>query len=172
MAEREVWLRGPVEGVAPSLVPAAQALIQAKEDIQEMAQGIRPEELWIRPGGAASVGFHLLHAGGALDRLFTYARGEPLTPTQFESITQEKELRPPLPDLPKLLSQVNEAIDRAVAQLRRTPEASAGEARGVGRKQVPSTVRDLVNHGAQHLFRHVGQISTTLKVIRGLNLRP
>jgi len=170
VAEREVWLRGAVEGVAPSLVPVAQALIQAKEDIQEMAKGLRPEELWTRPGGAASVGFHLLHAVGSLDRLFTYARGEPLTPAQFEAITQEKELRPPLPDLPKLLAHVTETIDRALAQLRRTPEASVGEARGVGRKLVPSTARDLVNHAAQHLFRHVGQVSTTLKIIRGLNL--
>jgi uncharacterized damage-inducible protein DinB len=171
MAEQEVWLRGPVEGVAPSLIPVAQALIQAREDLQEIGPGILPGELWLRPGGAASVGFHLLHMAGALDRLFTYARGEPLSPAQLDAVRQETDLRPPLPEARALLAQVEEAIERALVQLRSTQESQAGEGRGVGRKKIPSTVRDLVNHGAQHLFRHVGQMTTTLKIIRGLGLK-
>ena len=37
-----------------------------------------PSLLWTRPAGLASVGFHLQHIAGVIDRLFTYARGEAL----------------------------------------------------------------------------------------------
>ena len=37
--------------------------------------GSAPSRIWTRPAGAASIGFHIRHAAGSLDRLFTYARG-------------------------------------------------------------------------------------------------
>lgn len=70
----EAWLRGPVKGVPDELQPVAHSLVDALEDMERTASGLTAEQLWQRPGGVASVGFHLRHAAGSLDRLLTYAR--------------------------------------------------------------------------------------------------
>jgi hypothetical protein len=57
-------------------MPAAHALVQAREDITSGLADAEPQELWACPGGAASAGFHLRHLSGSLDRLLTYAQGE------------------------------------------------------------------------------------------------
>ena len=57
----EFWLRGPVEGVPPLLMPVAHALLQSRKDLREAAEPLSTRELWQRPGRAASVGFHLRH---------------------------------------------------------------------------------------------------------------
>jgi hypothetical protein len=87
----EAWLRGPVPGVDPFLWPAAHALIQAREELPRLLEGLPVQQLWARPGGAASIGFHALHAAGALERLCTYARGEALTPAQAQAAAAEKQ---------------------------------------------------------------------------------
>ena len=56
-------------------MPAAHCLLQCREEITAAAAGLTPEQLWARPAGVASVGFHLRHIVGSLDRLLTYARG-------------------------------------------------------------------------------------------------
>ena len=68
----EAWQRGPVSGFEPLLMPVV--LIQAREDLERLITTVPSEHVWRRPGGAASIGFHVRHAGGALDRLLTYAR--------------------------------------------------------------------------------------------------
>src|SRR5687768_15290201 len=78
----EVWLRGPVAGIPPLLQPVAHALLQAVEDVHRAVDPLAVDHLWARPGEAAPVGFHVRHAAGSLDRLFTYARGEELSPEQ------------------------------------------------------------------------------------------
>jgi hypothetical protein len=45
------------------------------------------------------------------------------------------------------------------------PETFA-ETRGVGKKMLPTTVVGLVVHCADHTQRHVGQLVTTVKVVR------
>ena len=35
------------------------------------SSGLTTEQLWARPRGAASVGFHLRHVAGSIDRLHT-----------------------------------------------------------------------------------------------------
>ena len=86
---REAWLRGPIEGVPDSLQPVAHALIQAREEARDMLRDFPAELLWTRPGGVASVGFHLQHISGVVDRLFTYARGESLTAEQRDALARE-----------------------------------------------------------------------------------
>ena len=71
--QTEVWQRGPVAGFDPLLMPVVHALIQVREDLDRLAGQVPAEHVWLRPGGAASIGFHVRHTGGALDRLFTYA---------------------------------------------------------------------------------------------------
>ena len=55
----EVWLRGALDGYAPVIMPAAHALLQVREDLLRLADTVPPEHVWARPGGAASIGFHI-----------------------------------------------------------------------------------------------------------------
>ena len=59
-------------------------------------------------------------------------------------------------------------LDVCLNTLREIPDAVLPEPRPVGRGELPSTVRGLLFHAAEHTTMHVGQIRTTLKVIRGL----
>ncbi len=86
---REVWLRGPLPGVPPLLQPVGHALLQAREEVIASMQGFPEAHLWDRPAGVASVGFHLQHLAGVLDRLFTYARGVALSPQQLDALARE-----------------------------------------------------------------------------------
>jgi uncharacterized damage-inducible protein DinB len=166
MAQPEAWLRGPVEGIAPVLMPAAHALIGAAEDIEAAISGLTPEELWTRPGGAASAGFHAKHAAGALDRLLTYARGEALSDAQRAALEAEKGDGGETAE--ELVRLVRAAVERALAQLRATDPDGVFAPRGVGRMQLPSSVLGLLFHAAEHTQRHTGQVITTAKVVRRL----
>ena len=164
----EAWLRGPVRDVDPYLMPAAHALVQVRDELAEAVKGLNRDQLWARPGGAASVGFHLRHIAGATDRLLTYARGEALSDAQrrtagAESTPGEDE------DPAALLARVDAAIEAALAQIRRTDRASLLDPRPVGRAALPSNVLGLVFHAAEHAQRHTGQAIATAKVVRALN---
>jgi hypothetical protein len=164
MSAVEAWLRGPVDGIAPVLQPAAHALVQAAEDVARLARGADATRLWARPGGAASPGFHLLHLAGALDRLYTYARGDALSDAQKTALRAETEPHPDL-DGAALARLVLDAINRALDQLRRTDPATVFDERRVGRAGLPSNVLGLLFHGAEHAARHAGQFATTLKLL-------
>ena len=158
----EAWLRGPVPAVAPVLQPAAHALIQAKEDVESLAPSVSTDVLWAERG-AATAGFHLLHLIGALDRLFGYARGEALSDAQRVVLRAEAVRHPEL-DGVMLASQVADAVERALAQLRGTDPDRVFDERRVGRAGLPSTVLGLLFHGAEHTTRHAGQFITTVKL--------
>ena len=162
-APPEAWLRGPIAGLHPTLVPVAYALIQAQEDVQAAAAGASTDVLWTRRG-AASAGFHLLHMAGALDRLFTYARAEMLNDEQKAAARAEGQDHPEL-DAAALLAIVSKQIDRAMAQLRATDAATFNDERKIGRAGLPSTVFGCLFHGAEHAARHAGQCVTTLKML-------
>lgn len=161
----EAWLRGPIEGIAPVLQPAAHALVQVNDDIQALAPALSAEVLW-KEAGAATAGFHLLHLAGALDRLFTYARGELLNDAQKAAARAEAVPHPELTG-GMLAASVSAAVDRALAQLRATPADSVFDHRGIGRAGLPSTVLGCLFHGAEHSTRHAGQFITTVKLVTG-----
>jgi hypothetical protein len=170
-AERpEVWLRGPLAGVDPLLMPAAHALLQAGEDIERAARPLSATQLWVEPGGAASIAFHLRHIAGSIDRLLTYARGGALAERQLAALAAERVAGDPPEDAAVLVAGARRAIDEAVAVIRATPAAALTEARAVGRGRLPSTVLGLLFHIAEHTQRHVGQAVTTAKIVRGLDL--
>jgi hypothetical protein len=64
-AQPEVWMRGPVPDIPPLLQPAAHALLQCLEEVRAVVSPLSTDHLWARPGGAASVGFHVRHATGS-----------------------------------------------------------------------------------------------------------
>ena len=55
------------------------ALVQARREIAALRVESSTQQCRAGPGGAAPIGFHIAHITGSLDRLFTYARGEPLS---------------------------------------------------------------------------------------------
>ena len=164
----EVWLRGPIPEIPPLLQPVAHALLQAVEEVSRIVGPLSPDQLWARPGGAASVGFHVRHAAGSLDRLFTYARGEGLSAEQRAFLATELEPGSPPETASSLVSAFEVQVGRALVQLRDTQEPTLLEARGVGRLQLPSTVLGLLFHAAEHTQRHMGQIVTTARIVREL----
>jgi len=160
------WLRGPIDGVTPLLQPVAHALLQASEEVRTAIAGLSPQQLQARPGGAASVGFHVRHSLGSLDRLFTYARGEALNEAQLATLAEEKnQERTDTPE--QLAATYTAAVDRALAQLRATPETALLDKREVGRAKLPSNVIGLLVHGAEHTAGHAAQTVTTAKIVRG-----
>lgn len=168
MSEPEAWLRGPLPGVDPLLMPAAHALVQASEEIGRVVASLPVRELWAKPGGAASAGFHLRHVAGSIDRLLTYARGEALTPQQFEALRAEGAPSSPPEDAEALARTAQRAIDQALATIRGTPREDLLLPRGVGRAQRPTTVLGLLVHIGEHTQRHTGQLVTTVKIVRAL----
>jgi len=168
----EPWLRGSLPGILPSLQPVGHALVGAGEDVHAAAGALTAAQLWLQPGGAASVGFHLLHLSGSTDRLFTYARGEVLSDAQRRGLAAERALPEPPPSLESVLAAWHETVHQALDQLAQTTDAMLSEIRPVGRAQLPSTVRGLLFHAAEHAQRHTGQVITTTRIIRGLGPGP
>lgn len=165
-SDLEVWQRGPVDGVPALLQPVAHALLQAVEDVERYTSTVPDDSMWERPAGVASIGFHLLHMRGVIDRLFTYARGEALNEEQLEALRQEKEV--PAETVPgsMLTEALRLQVQKALEQLKKTPESSLTEARALGRRRIPTTVLGLLFHSAEHCQRHVGQLLVTSRILQ------
>lgn len=159
----EAWLSGPVDGVPRELQPAAHALLHARADITSALELVPAGKLWERPGAAPSVGFHVLHACGALDRLLAYARDEQLSDAQRDALKLETQAGPSDYDVAALRALAHARIEDGIDQLRNTDPAHLYDHRGVGRKALPSNVAGLVFHAAEHTARHAGQAISTAR---------
>jgi hypothetical protein len=149
----------------PAMVtPAAHALLQAAEDIPSAVAGLTMAQLWARPGGAASVGFHLRHIRGSIDRLLTYASGLTLSDAQLASLGSEALGSGDASE--EMARDAVAAIARAIEVMRTTPPESYLEPRAVGRRALRTTVFGLLVHIAEHTQRHAGAIIATAKVVR------
>jgi len=166
-SQPEPWLRGPVPGIPALLQPVAHAFLLALEDVEAAVSDLAVNQLWLEPGGAASPGFHLVHLAGSTDRLLTYARGEALSALQLAALADEGAMTASYQPIDELLTAWRKTVEGALRQLATTTEATLTNARLVGRAQPPSTVLGLLFHAAEHAQRHVGQIVTTSKIIRG-----
>ncbi|MDX6601880.1 MAG: hypothetical protein QOF13_1082 [Solirubrobacterales bacterium] len=163
----EVWLRGPITGIQPLLQPAAHTLQQVREDVLLIVEHLTPAQLWARPGGAASIGFHLAHLPGSLDRLLTYSRSEALSADQLAELAAERTVHEDRPELARLLARFNAGLEAAIDYLRTVSPDSLFLPREVGRKRMPSTTLGLIFHAAEHSSRHAGQIVTLTRVVLG-----
>ena len=167
MSKPEVWLRGPIEDVAPLLQPVAHGLLQCRLEVRATVPSLTVAQLWTWPSGAAPAGYHVRHAIGSLDRLLTYARGEQLSREQLAALREEgrADERDGIQDA--LVAEFDAAVESALIQVRATDPATLLEPREVGRARLPSTVLGLLFHAAEHTQRHVGQLATTAKIVRG-----
>lgn len=165
--QTEAWLSGPLSDVPRLLMPAAHALAQSRSDLERHAANLTAEEVWSEPGGAPSVGFHLRHIAGSIDRLLTYTAGRQLTAEQFRELAGEGVPGEPPPMAAELLAAAAAQIGRALEVIGGTRDEDLFDGRGVGRARLPTNVFGLLFHIAEHTQRHVGQIIATATVVRG-----
>jgi len=159
----EPWLRGALPGVDTFVAPLLYSFQMAREDLAKYTAGLTIEQIWTTPHGFGSVGFHLRHIAGSTDRLMTYVRGGLLSSDQMAALKAEKE---PSATREELLAGIDHAFASAESVARTLDPARLTEPRGVGRKQLPTTVIGLLVHIAEHAQRHVGQAISAAKLAR------
>ncbi|HKE28217.1 MAG TPA: DinB family protein [Bryobacteraceae bacterium] len=160
----EPWLRGPIREVNPLVAPILYTFQQAREDLEIHTEGLSPEQIWARPHGFGSLGFHLRHIAGSTGRLMTYLQGRPLGGEQMAELEQER-----MPDRmgrEQLLGEIDRVFEKAERVVRSLDPGKLSEVREVGRKRLPSTVIGLLTHIAEHTQRHVGQAIAAAKLAR------
>jgi uncharacterized damage-inducible protein DinB len=160
----EAWLRGPMEGVPPHLMPIFHSFAMVREDLAHHTEGLTTEDVWRRTGSLPSLGFHLRHIAHSVDRLVTYLCGDQLSEAQIATLKQETQ--PGAETLAELLEEVYEKLSDAERRIRAIQPGSLGESRFIGKKRLPSTVLGLLVHIAEHTQRHLGQAITTAKLAR------
>lgn len=161
----EFWLRGPIPNIVKTLQPAAHALLQSEQELKQYTNDFPKELLWVQVAGCASVGFHMNHITGVLDRMLTYAAGESLTEAQFKFLKQEGTFNLKT-EVEGLQENFSTKVVEALHYFEQLSEQSLTEKRTVGRKNLPSTVWGLFFHAAEHCQRHIGQLLVTVSVLQ------
>jgi hypothetical protein len=156
----EPWLRGPTKDAHPLTAPVLYAFQQAREDLAHYTEGLTAEQLWARPHGFGSAGFHIRHIAGSTQRLIAYLEERALTVEELRALEREHE---PGMSREELLGDLDRVLAGAEAVVGRIDPASLAEPRYVGRKRLPTTVIGLLTHIAEHTQRHVGQAISAAK---------
>jgi len=160
----EPWLRGPLPGVHPFLAPILYSFQQAREELAKYTESLTHNQLWATPHGCGSVGFHIRHVAGSVDRLMTYLQGRELSSEQMDVLPAERQ--PDGPSRDQLLADLDSALQQAETIVRSLDPAGLSEPRIVGRKHLPTTVAGLLTHIAEHTQRHVGQAISAAKLAK------
>jgi uncharacterized damage-inducible protein DinB len=158
----EPWLRGTLSEVPGVPRAVLHALEMAREDVERWCGGLSDEELNARPAGIAPVAFHVRHIARSLDRLLTYAEGNALTREQLAALKTELD---PGANRDGLFAELTAAMEKSAERIRAFKVEDLEQARGIGKKQLPTSVGGLLVHIADHTQRHVGQAITTAKVV-------
>ena len=159
----EPWMRGPIPGVPPLVMPVFFSFQMVREDLAKYTEGITQEQLWKTTGQIASLGFHLRHIPGSVERLTVYLFNESLT---AEQLAVMKEEATPGATLAELLAALDATLTATEDRLRTIDPATIHDERYIGRKRLPTTVLGLLVHIAEHTQRHLGQAITTAKLAR------
>jgi uncharacterized damage-inducible protein DinB len=151
-------------------VPAAgravlHALDLALDDLTKWTAGLSDAEVHLQPLGLTSIAFHLRHIARSTDRILTYAEGNQLSAEQLAALKAEQVGEE---SIGALLAEVETSFRNAAARIRALASADLDTFRGVGRKQLPTSVGGALIHVADHTQRHVGQVVTTAKVLNAL----
>lgn len=161
----EPWLRGTHSEVPAVPRAVLHALELALDDLRKWTEGLSDAEVHAQPLGLTSIALHLKHMARSADRLLTYAEGGQLTADQLAAMKAEAT---GAETLSELLAEVEDAFTRAAQRVRALAGQDFNAARGVGRKQLPTSVGGAMIHVADHTLRHVGQVVTTAKVLKTL----
>ncbi len=158
----EPWLRGTLIEVGAVPRGVIHALLLAEEDVAKWCGGLTEAELNERPLGLPSVAFQVRHIARSLDRLLTYAEGAQLSAEQLATLKSEMDEGATRGEL---FAEFSEAIQRSLRRVKELAVVDPSQPRGVGKKQLPTSLGGLLVHVADHTQRHVGQAITTAKVI-------
>ncbi len=161
----EPWLRGTHADVPAVGRAVLHALDLAVEDLTKWTAGLTDAEVHTQPLGLTSVAFHLRHLARATDRILTYAEGGQISTEQLAALKAEQSGEEPLAEL---LIDVEASFSNAADRVRVLATADLNTFRGVGRKQLPTSIGGALIHVADHTQRHVGQVVTTAKVLKAL----
>jgi uncharacterized damage-inducible protein DinB len=157
----EPWMRGTYGELDVVRRGLIHALELAEEDVAKWCGSLSDAEMLARPAGIAPVSFHLRHIVRSLDRLLTYAENRMLDEAQMRTLKTEMEAA----TAEDVLREFRDGIASAKERVRAFSPANYDEFRGIGRKQLPTTVGGLLIHCAEHTSRHVGQAVTTAKLV-------
>src|SRR5947209_5796488 len=127
---QEPWLRGTLQHLHPLHSALLYSFQMASEDVRKAASALNAEQVWARPGGVASVGFHLRHIPGSVERLLAYALGQELSAEQLAAMKREGE---PGASAEELLAEFDRQLKQAGEAIRKIDPATMTEARTVGR---------------------------------------
>lgn len=153
-------MRGPIDGLHPVAAHLLYTFQQARE---ELPRDLTTEQTWQTFAGTKhSIGFHLRHIAGSVDRLATYLDARMLSPEQLAYLQSEHDPGAPLENL---LTHLEDVFERVEAQVRAIPADRYLDSRGIGRKQLPTTVAGLIIHLSEHTQRHLGQIALLTKLL-------
>jgi uncharacterized damage-inducible protein DinB len=161
----EPWLRGTHSDVPAVGRAVLHALDLAIDDLTRWTNGLSDAEVHSQPMGLNSVAFHLRHIARSTDRILTYAEGGQLSQEQLTAFKTEQQINEPLATL---LAEVEVAFSNAAERVRVLATANFDIPRGVGRKQLPTSIGGALIHVADHTQRHVGQVVTTAKVLMAM----
>ena len=161
----EPWLRGTHTDVPAVHRAVLHALELAIDDIRKWTDGLSDPEVHAQPLGLTPVSYHLKHVARSIDRILTYAEGEQISADQRAALKGESS---GAETLAKLLAEVDAAAARAADRIRALHDSDLNTFRGVGRKQLPTSIGGALIHVADHTQRHVGQVVTTAKVLKAL----
>ncbi len=159
----EPWLRGTHPEVPAVCRAILHALELALDDLTKWTDGLTDAEVHTQPLGLPSIAFHLRHIARSTDRILTYAEGNQLTSEQLSALKAEQSGEA---SLAVLLAEVEVSFSNADDRIRVLATANFDTFRGVGRKQLPTSIGGAIIHVADHTQRHTGQIVTTSKVLK------
>ncbi len=161
----EPWLRGTHADVPAVGRAVLHALDLALDDLTKWTEGLSDDEVRSQPLGLNAIAFHLRHIARSTDRILTYAEGGQLNAEQLAALKAEAGGEE---SLAELLAEVETSFSNAAERIRVLATADFNTFRGVGRKQLPTSIGGALIHVADHTQRHVGQAVTTAKVVRAL----
>ncbi|HEY4009183.1 MAG TPA: DinB family protein [Acidobacteriaceae bacterium] len=158
----EPWMSGMHAELDVVRRAVIYALELAEEDVAKWCGDLSDDAMAARPCGVAPVSFHLRHIARSLDRMLTYAENRMLGETQLAALKTEMDAA----TAAEVLREFRDGVASAKERVRAFAPESYEEFRGVGRRQLPTTVGGLLIHCAEHTSRHVGQAVTTAKLVR------
>jgi uncharacterized damage-inducible protein DinB len=160
--QTEPWLRGTLTDVPAVIRAVLHALELAREDAERWCGDFTGVEVNARPAGLPSIAFQLRHIRGSVDRLLTYAENRELSQEQLAELAREAEGAMPH----VLLREFGKSMERAGQRIRDLIGSDIEAERFVGRRRLPTTLGGLLVHVADHTQRHVGQMVTTVKLVK------
>jgi uncharacterized damage-inducible protein DinB len=141
------------------------ALELALDDIRKWTGGLSDTEIHSQPLGLPAIAFHVRHIARSTDRILTYAEGSQLTADQLAVMKSEQAGSETLAEL---LAELESAFNSAAIRIRALAGGDYDQPRGVGRKQLPTSMGGALVHVADHTQRHTGQVVTTAKALKAL----